>query len=405
MGSLVRVATAWTTSADPVLGSGEAYAKLCAELQSEPDFLVAQLSTGYDIQAVMSHLSDLAGPCPIHGSTTCRGVMTAEGLHLDEGRALGLFGLADPDGSYGVAGCELGDRAREQSGELVHRALEEAGRPGEVPSLIWITPTPGSEEEVLAGIADVVGSSVQVMGATSADNNYEGRWRQIHRGQVFSNGLVLTVMFPSSGIACSFHNGYLPTGYRGVVTRCEDRDLWEIDGEPAAKVYARWTPDTMAEVIEQGGSILAASTYFPLGVEVQELRGFPDYLLSHPTYVHPDGRLTLSADVGVGETVVLMEGSRTSMIERAGRVAASVIDSGDLFSSGMSGALVTYCAGCRRAVAGDMDLVASNLRQTLGQVPFLGAFSFGEQGCFSGAGNQHGNLMISILAFGERSPG
>ena len=47
----------------------------------------------------------------------------------------------------------------------------------------------------------------------------------------------------------------------------------------------------------------------------------------------------------------------------------------------------------------DIDDVVASLREVLGEVPFLGGFTFGEQGCFVGGENCHGNLMISVTLF------
>jgi hypothetical protein len=41
------------------------------------------------------------------------------------------------------------------------------------------------------------------------------------------------------------------------------------------------------------------------------------------------------------------------------------------------------------------------LSASVGGKPFLGAFTFGEQGCFVGGENRHGNLMIATLVFGS----
>jgi hypothetical protein len=49
-----------------------------------------------------------------------------------------------------------------------------------------------------------------------------------------------------------------------------------------------------------------------------------------------------------------------------------------------------------------MDDVASELVEALGGRPFLGTFTFGEQGCFLGGENRHGNLMFSTVVFGAR---
>ena len=49
-----------------------------------------------------------------------------------------------------------------------------------------------------------------------------------------------------------------------------------------------------------------------------------------------------------------------------------------------------------------MTEVSSGLARSLGNKPFLGNFTFGEQGCFVGGTNHHGNLMISVVVFGAK---
>jgi len=44
--------------------------------------------------------------------------------------------------------------------------------------------------------------------------------------------------------------------------------------------------------------------------------------------------------------------------------------------------------------------VVGKVSAALGGAPFLGTFTFGEQGPILGAGNRHGNLMISCIIFG-----
>ena len=59
-----------------------------------------------------------------------------------------------------------------------------------------------------------------------------------------------------------------------------------------------------------------------------------------------------------------------------------------------------YCAGCMLTIQESMPEVAANLDQSLGGRPFIGTFTFGEQGCFREGENYHGNLMISVVIFG-----
>lgn len=51
------------------------------------------------------------------------------------------------------------------------------------------------------------------------------------------------------------------------------------------------------------------------------------------------------------------------------------------------------------SVRDDMDRVVAGVNAALGGAPFIGAFTFGEQGPLIDAGNRHGNLMISCVVF------
>jgi hypothetical protein len=66
----------------------------------------------------------------------------------------------------------------------------------------------------------------------------------------------------------------------------------------------------------------------------------------------------------------------------------------------LAGGLMVYCAGCMLAVDSRMPEVASKVAEAFSGTPFLGCFTFGEQGCVVER-NVHGNLMISAIAFGR----
>jgi hypothetical protein len=52
------------------------------------------------------------------------------------------------------------------------------------------------------------------------------------------------------------------------------------------------------------------------------------------------------------------------------------------------------------AVQERMDEAAEDLKMALHGTPFLCSFTLGEQGCFIGGENRHGNLMVASLLFG-----
>ncbi len=334
----------------------------------------------------------------LHGATSCLGAMTQDGP--TDGVA--AFGILDPDGAYGTAMRAFDVDPRAASRRAARDALHAADRIGERPDLVWVSATPGTEEAVLDGIESIVGKDVPIIGGSAADNSVAGGWF-VFDGQARSDdGVVVSVLFPSTGVSFAYQNGYSPTASRGVVTRASGRTIHEIDGQPALSVYRDWAN----AAVDQPGpdedevAILSQSTFWPLGREITQLGEVPFYLLAHPAVARRDGSIDLFATVETGEELTLMSGTADGLTTRAGRVATLARMAGRMDASDISGALMIYCGGCMLSVQDRLDEVVSGVNEALDGAPFLGAFTFGEQGALVRAGNRHGNLMISCIVFG-----
>lgn len=398
----MRIATSGSTDHDARRAARQVAAELDERLGAPPDLLMVHGTVETDPEVVLEELGSLYPGTPIFGGTSCLGVITEQGFHGDAGHGLGILGVSDPEGCYGVGHAVLGDTPRRAGAEAVLRALESCRRPGEVPRLLLVECAPGREELVLEGIAEVVGHEVPILGGSSADNTIEGHWRQFTPNGPEHDAVVIACLFPSVPIGFSFHSGYTPTDCEGLVTRASGRTIYEIDGRPAAEVYNAWSSGSISDLLDRGGSVLAATTMQPLGRPVTAVGGVPFHCLAHPASVTPDGAMSLFVDVEQGERVVLMSGTENSLVSRASRVAEAAVGAGGLRPEDVAGALVVYCAGCMLAVRDRVTEVVGGLRQALKGAPFLGAFTFGEQGNLLGARNMHGNLMISVAVFSTR---
>ncbi len=365
----------------------------------QPSWLCVYHTTDYSSDQVVKQIVSHFGPIPIHGATSCRGVMAGDGFFSDEGRGLGLLAISDASGSYGVGAAEINGQPSAAASKALEHALANAQRDGEVPSMVWMNAAPGNEEALIQGIEDVLGPHVPIAGGSSADNAVSGNWKQIAGCDIFSDAVVISVFFPSVRMHYAFHSGYDPTDVKAIVTKAEGRTLYEIDGEPAAQVYNRWTRGLIQDQLPEGGNVLSQTTLTPLGRQVGSIGGIPYYKLSHPEQVTAEGALTLFANIAEGDEVVLMSGSRHNLISRAARVTQSAINEADFEPESITGALVVYCAGCMLTVQDEMQQVARQIDAAVSHAPYMGIFTFGEQGCFMGNENSHGNLMISAVVF------
>ncbi len=394
----MKIATAWTTEihADAVM---EAYARLTGQLGSAPNMLLLHCSTGYDMEKIAERFAALDNKMAIHGGTSFSGVMTESGIHSQSSEGLGLFGVCDEHGNYGTGSAPIGDEPQKAAKNALLQALEQAGRSGEIPYLILMTAALGYEEELISGIEAIVGQAVPIIGGSSAGNECSGQPKQLANSEVSFNSIVLTVMFPSTDILFAFQSGYEPTGHTGTATRTKRHQLCEIDHRPAALVYNEWNDGLLSEQIGRDANIMQRTAMRPFGRIVGHVGAAPYYLLSHPEQIHSDGSLSLFSDIRENDRIVLMTGTIESLVSRAGRVVSTALETHSATADDIAGGLIIFCAGCILAMKGQLNEVTNDIRKVIPGKPFLGIFTFGEQGCFTGGENRHGNLMISVLLF------
>lgn len=378
-------------------------------LGARPDMLFLYCSVEYDVEEVQCLLRREAPNVPLHGGTSCMGVATQDGAFAKEGCGLGMLGISDPEGNYGVGEAVIAADPQRAAEDAVTRALIQADRPGEVPAAVWMSAPPGHEESLIAGIGGALGKDVPVAGGSSADNTVSGKWKQIANDSIHDDAVVVTVLFPSTEVMLAFHSGYEPTDAKGIITKtgggagANGRMLREINEKPAAVVYNEWGDGLISDKLKNGGNILSLTTLHPLGRVAGYVGDVPYYVLSHPDAVKPDGSMTLFSNIAPGDEVVFMRGTTESLISRAGRVAASALDTYSFPPEDVAGALVAYCAGCMLTVKDQLADVVASFKGALPNAPFLTAFTFGEQGCFLNGENCHGNLMISTLLFTKQT--
>lgn len=371
------------------------------QLQGPVSMLFAGMSVKTDLAGFQA---EAALDVQIHGSTSCLGVMTNQGAFVEGGKGCGFLAISDEAGAYGsaVVAVEADDDVEAAARSAILTALARAGPPGEAPELIWLSATPGIEERVIASIQETIGEGVPICGGTAADNEVAGGWMVFDGASAHGSGIALSVMFPSVSLGYAFHSGYRPTSTKGRVTASEGRQILSIDGRPGAEVYNEWSGARIEQALNnKGGSVIANTSLAPLGRARDAVAGFDYYLLSHSESVSENSALGLFSNIDVGDEIVLMEGTEDNLVQRAARVAENALEMARLDQSRLSGALVIYCAGCMLTVQDRMDEVAQGVCQALGDKPFLGSFTFGEQGCFIGGSNHHGNLMISVVVFGD----
>ena len=397
---LISVGCGWSVNDDEAKAVEEAVSSVQTQLgDKSPDFAILFSTVGYDSDKILREVTGLLPGVQVYGGTSCLAVQTREGFHVGEKGSLALLAVATKNITFGVGGVSIDDfpSAREAGTAAIQAAIDAAGEK-DVPKLVLMTAAPGHEEELLAGIEEEISKDVPVLGGSSGDNDMTGKWKQFKNEHVYSNGISLTAIYTDLCIGWAFESGYLRSENRGTITRAEGRIIYEIDNKPAAEVYNDWTGGIVAEELETGGSVLSKTTFYPLAKIIKKEE--KEHTLSiHPLSINAtDHSLEVFANVEEGDEVMLMHGDWELILNRALTTPTKALESEALSKEDVSFGIYTYCAGTMLAVPEEERPKMPVLVKTaIGDAPFIGTFTFGEQGHIPSIGNVHGNLVNSMI--------
>ncbi|MGI5830751.1 MAG: FIST signal transduction protein [Bradymonadia bacterium] len=331
----------------------------------------------------------------IFGSSSFHGIFTQYGYQQ------GVFGLLN-EGSESKTrrarfiACD--DDADWQA--LAYEAALELG-PIDNPErdVILMQATPGHEERIIDGVIEALGENTHIFGGSAGHSRELAKPFIIFGEEICTSGFWLISLRDEFAPQClMLMGGYLPTLNSGVVTQSSGRVIHTIDFRPAVEVYNEWTNAVFEPYLRRGGDLPKHTAMYPLG---RTLDGEPHcgFWLYHPISVTLGTKsLTLFAEFPVNTRITMMRGSERMLIHRMHAVTQEALDSVD--ASRVMGAIVIFCAGCATIIQDDMKEVCAHVQEVLGDIPFIGCSSLGEQGRIRGfKRSYHGNMMCGVILF------
>lgn len=400
----MTIASAWSTAVSVRNAFESAMDTLARKLGGDPTLLLIYFTEAYPAGELRRAIDDLQPSVRVQGATSCRAVMSEDGVHQEAGRALGLFGINDPRGDYGVGAAPADTSPRTAGRQAAAAALADAGHPPRRPAAVWMNASPGDEEAVILGIREVVGQQVPILGGSAADDRAAGHWKLLTRNALTRDAVVVSVLGPRCRLAHAQQSDCLRTGPHGQVTAASGRRLERIDGRPAAEVYREWTARRFTAPLPPSGRILAEGAQAPLGRLREGAAENPGVAPLQPYAMTPDGALELFAPVQAGAPLCLLDAAPEAQAACAAAATAAAFDAANLAADDPLGALLAHNAAAQIGLGPRLPQVVDALNATLRGNPFLGFFSFGEQGTPSAGPSAHRNLSVSSLVFARPLP-
>ncbi|HAU37751.1 MAG TPA: hypothetical protein DCX07_08550 [Phycisphaerales bacterium] len=343
----------------------------------------------------------------VFGASSDFGVVAPDGYHESPNGVIGLMSLKLSGVRVGVGGADLDEVESPEAcvALALRRAVEHAGAVSgkDQPSMILMSCTyDGLEERIVSELTRQTDDSVPVLGGTAGGTDARGAedCSVIANDKVIRRGVVLCVWFSEKPFFWAFGGGFERTGISGVVTRSDGRVIWEIDNRPAVDVYDEWSGGRLKEVMQAGADTNKASALYPLCRRVGSDENVQNLFIHAwpPVDGATSKRLVSSANLWKGDVVHFSEGSWNILLNRLGTLPKQALQNDT--SESVSAAFVICCEGILKNIPDSQrDQISQIINRTLGDVPWLGTFTWGEQGNFQGIGNYHGNLLMSITMF------
>ena len=333
-----EVGTGWSVKGNPEEAVAEAVAMaLAGKKQAAPHFAVLFANSGSDLPAVLSAARKrLEGKTKIYGGTSdSRALMINKKFvrmgsppHAVETRVQGvaIMTVTSEEITFGVGSADFAKypSVQQAAREATRQAMANAGKsPAEIPQAVLITPTFGPEDQVLEGIAAVVGTDALILGGTAGGPKFG----VFGEHGVYETGLSLAVLYTHLPLAWIFEGGFDTVDTpSGIVTKMAGRDILEIDHRPALEVYDQWLGGQVSTLIREGADlrkIRDVLTLHPL-VRRYAAPGGQDFLLfSHPYPTKKalsDKSISTSTNIQPGDRVYLSHGTWETLLNRIGNL-------------------------------------------------------------------------------------
>jgi len=401
----------WSTNADTRTAIQRAAAHAVDPSGPAPDLTMVFYNPQHDPETIVDRLRHSGRAMgKVIGETSHEGILSPDGYHYSPSGVVGLIAMRNSKLTVGVGGASFDESTPREAAKLaLRRAIADAGvtEVTRRPRMIILHVTLPHEEEVLAALAEESGPEVPLIGGTAAgtvdglSRKKVSNWSIIVNDMVIRSGVGIAVMYSDAEIAWSFGGGFRRTSLSGVITKAQGRLIHEIDGRPAEEVYDQWLGGRVREARELGKNLAAFCSFYPLcrtsGANNQFIRAWPADDPKAP------GALRTGSSLGTGDEVFLSEGNWNLLLNHFASVPSKARDSVPDFTA--NSGLFIYCGGALACIPdAERPFMSTLVNKSMGDLPWIGVFTWGEQGHIPSVGNLHSNLTAGTVLFPGTGP-
>lgn len=364
-------------------------ATLIKKLGKKPDACWLFCSPQQGLEDLLAGIQDTVNTANLGGCTT-DGEISDVGL--SSGSAV-LAGIATDRIDFHLSVAENLSQGSESVGKKLARGLPESTRYIQ----LFSDGITGNGCAILRGVSSVLGEDVPVSGGTAGDDGKFQRTWQFAGKKILTDAAVAIGFSGDFKLGTGVRSGWTPIGLSKKVTRASGNILYELNGEPALKVFERFLGKHANKLPEIG-------VEYPLGLvgrwgDVGE----EDYYLLRATMSvnRKEGSIIFAGEIPEGAMVKLTCGDISSVLQASKKAAQlATTDLGD------ARAVVIFFYSCmaRKIVLGrrtreEIELV----REAIGpELPVVGFYTYGEYSrvrCNSPSFLHNETVTVSVIGF------
>lgn len=347
-------------------------------------------SEKYKQEELLKGIKSVNPSLKVIGCTSSGAVMTPDGIISGPNGYAGMMVLDDNELSVGVAAATRGTDPRMTGRKIAKEALENSGKKY-APYAFALFATPGEEEEYIKGIQDVVGE-IPMFGGSASDNNLTGNWKAYANETVVSDGCAVAFLYTTKNVKNVLTGTYQETDTIGIITKMDTkRKIAEIDNVPALDKYAEWTGVDKAEIL--GSKLLTASVAHPFGIKLLDSNLT---LIRHPLISTEEGTINIGANCNEKIAVSLLENDVDGLIGGAVKTIKEV--NTDFRTAGL---LLIHSSERKNFIGERIDEDFVAIKNAVGDLPFIVAFTLAEYGQKDHTGAKVSNLSLSFTGISE----
>ncbi len=355
-------------------------------------------TTGYDQEALLAGIREVAGPTPLSGCSA-EGVI-AQQLSDESSHAVVLTAIASEAATFTpVFAPGLAQDPRACGVAIAEQVRRAPGGEGRC-LLLFPDGTSGNVTELLAALENELPYPVLLAGgAAGANISTIRKTYQYHLSQVCTDAVVGVLVGGGVRVETALSHGSMPIGVVRTVTRSEGGHVHEIDGRPAWDVLREYLDGDPNDLSISDSLSLAFAERLPHGVAGPN----SDYIMHTPWGLD---RATGALFFPGG----LRQGAKIQMARRdPDRIREGATDGARGLAQRMAGrspslVLQFDCAGRGRVIFGERATArtVASIQDALGpDLPWSGFYTYGEIGPLRGKAFYHDHTVVLCALYDE----